>query len=401
MAGVAPPLAPLPEVERRRARLAVGLWIAFTAAVLVACARLGPERQSVVRHYRAASHAWLEGRPIYADGGEHGFLYLPTFAVAHVPFAALPLKPGGLLWRAANLALLGLGAWLLARALGRERRGTAFLALSVVTLACCWSSAKHGQATLAMAGAMLAGCAMLVERRLAAAAAWLVAGVALKPLAVALLLVVAALWPRAGLRMLPLALVAAALPFLTQSPDYVLAQVEGFVRMIREAGEPLDRERFPDLFLSLRELGIALSPTTTLLVRALAGLVTLGALAWARRRADDRVLALLLYGLVACYLLGFNPRTEHNTYSLIGPALGGFAAWALLEGRSRAAVAFGVLALLPRIDFDVAKALSGDSVPWVKPILLAVAVAAMWLYARRRGWRFERRAISAGSGAAP
>lgn len=383
-----PAQAPLGGDERRRALLAAGLWVAFTAAVLISCSRLGPERQSVVRHYRTASQAWLDGRPLYTEGSAHGFLYLPTFAVLHVPFTLLPLQPGGLLWRAANLALFALGAWHAARALGRERRGTAFLVLSTITLACCWSTAKHGQATLAMAGTMLAAAAALVERRWALAAAWLVLGVAVKPLTVAMLLVVAALWPRAGWRILPLALAAAALPLLTQAPGYALEQYAEFGRMIREADAPLDRERFPDVFLALAQLGLDLPSRVELALRALAGLATLGALAWVKRRADARVMALLLYGLVAGYLLGFNPRTENNTYGLLGPALGGFAAWALQEGRPRTAVAFAVLALLPRVDFDVAKALTGDTLPWIKPLLLAIVVAAMWVYARRRAWTF-------------
>lgn len=384
-----PPALPADDArQRRHLRWALAAWAGFTLLLLVGTSRLPATRQSVVQHYRTASSAWVEGRPVYGEGREHGFLYLPSFAVLHAPFALLPLPAGGLLWRAANVALLGAGVWLLARALGRERRGTFLLVASVVLLGAVWTTARHGQATLAMGGCMLAGAAMLCERRLWAAAAWLALGVALKPLSLAALLVAAAVTPGLRLRAALLLLAVLLLPFLAQAPGYVLAQYEGFARMIATAGSPVDRHRFPDLLYSLSLLGLDLSPRAALLVRALAGAAALGAFAWVRRRADDRVTALLFYALTSAYLLAFNPRTEHNTYSLFAPALAAAVAWALAEGQRRAALGFALLTLALKVDYDITHALTGHALPWTKPLLLAVALGVLLRHAARARWAF-------------
>ena len=69
------------------------------------------------------------------------------------------------------------------------------------------------------------------------------------------------------------------------------------------------------------------------LVRAVAAVSTLAVCWQAQRRLNSSRYALYLYALAACYLMLFNPRTENNTYAMLGPALGLFFAEACLVGR--------------------------------------------------------------------
>ncbi len=391
---------PLPpgaaEVERRRLRLALALWAGSLVALWALTLPQGPERQSVLRHYRGASAAWVEGRPLYGDGREHGFLYLPTFAVLHEPFAALPFRLGGAAWRALNLLLLGYGLLRLSRVLGGARAGSFLLLASLVSLG--WSAARHGQSTLGMAGALLAASAALAEGGGRGACGWRAAGwcagaVVLKPLALAYVLLAAVAWRGLAARLLPALLAVAALPFLAQRPGYVAEQWTAFGRTLAAADAPLDQGRFIDLLGALGGAGLPLPPPVALGVRALAGLGALVVLLALRRRASPAWGAASAYAVAALYLLAFNPRTEHNTYALLAPVLGLGLAGSALAGRRRQAAAFALLALWLWLDHALASALSGSAGPWSKLLLLAATAGVLAASARR-----AERAPAAGGG---
>lgn len=375
------PLPPAPCAsdprERRALRWALLVWALNLAVLLALTLGQGPERQSVMRHYRTASASWLAGEPLYGEGREHGFLYLPAFAVLHAPFALLPFAGGVALWRLSSLALLAWGLWRLSRAFAAERPATFFLVATLLALG--WSAARHGQSTLPMAGAILAAAGALAERRLTHAALWCALAVALKPIALVPALLAAACWRGVAPRMALALLAVGLLPFLAQSPAYVAAQWQGFARMIASADVPLDRARFLDVPGALASLGLDLPRGAALALRLLGALAALGALAYARRRVAAPVAALLFYVVACVYLLAFNPRTEHNTYALLAPALGLFCAWAVLEGRRRAAALYVVLSAWLWLDHALTFALTGSAQVWTKPLgLLVCATAFAW-----------------------
>lgn len=389
--------APLPQTpstaspaDARWQRLTWTLWVVVAAVLVAGTLPLPGTRQSVLNAYAAGAQRWQSGQPLYDETSSHGFLYLPAFAVLYAPFAALPYDAGGALWRLTNLALLGVGVHLFARAVGGPRRHLFAAVLSAVALGVSWSSARHGQSTLAMAGAVLAAAGALAERRPGAAAAWCAIGLALKPLGLVPLLLVGAAYPATRLRLLLGVALVLGLPFLTQAPAYAAEQLHGFVRMLTRAGSPADRERFPDLFRALASTGVTVPEGVALALRAVAGVGALAAFVAVRRRANAPVSALWLYLLTACYLLWFNPRTEHNTFSLAGPALGAFAAWAVLQGRRGWAALHGVLALAIWFDHDLTTSITrGPPVAFTKPLLLGVFVVAAWAQSRCLGWRLE------------
>jgi hypothetical protein len=143
---------------------------------------------------------------------------------------------------------------------------------------------------------------------------------------------------------------AALLPFATQAPDYVARQYADFAGTLRRAGDPSETLRYPDLVWGLRSLGLPLPPVAALALRAVAALAVLGLCLRLRSRLAPFPAALGLFTLAAAYLVLFNPRTEHNSYALLGPALGLFAghAWLVLRRPWFAAAhALAALALFP------------------------------------------------------
>jgi hypothetical protein len=126
------------------------------------------------------------------------------------------------------------------------------------------------------------------------------------------------------------------LPFVAQHPVYVLQQYQLCVQKLSVSSRPGHIARFNDLFGLLQSLGINPPYPVEAVIRALAAGLTLG-LAWLGVRAWGDVRgAVLVLALASCYLMLFNPRTELNSYAILGPSVAVFAAWALLVDRWKA-----------------------------------------------------------------
>jgi hypothetical protein len=175
-------------------------------------------------------------------------------------------------------------------------------------------------------------------------------GVALKPLAVVMLLLMGGV--HAPLRWrLPLAVAAVlAAPFLMQAPTYVAAQYAGCWEMFHAANDFGYVPRWSQPFAALEVWGLAVPRVVQTMLRVLAAGLTLGLALYAHRKWQPPRAAIWTFTLAACYLMLFNPRTENNTYSCLGPAIG--LAFALSWGRpgqywlaaSHVIVAIGVVA---------------------------------------------------------
>jgi len=71
--------------------------------------------------------------------------------------------------------------------------------------------------------------------------------------------------------------------------------------------------------------GVAVPETVQTILRLVAALGTL-ALCWQSRRRHDAVRsAAYVFALSVAYLMLFSPRTENNTYAMLGPAIAVFS----------------------------------------------------------------------------
>ena len=84
-----------------------------------------------------------------------------------------------------------------------------------------------------------------------------------------------------------------------------------------------------------------------------------------------------LFSFSALYILLFNPRTENNTYAMLGPAIGLFTARWIVLSRHRIAVAFlSLLVLFLAAGDELVRATSppGEHI-WLKPFLAILFLA--------------------------
>jgi hypothetical protein len=182
--------------------------------------------------------------------------------------------------------------------------------------------ARNGQSTLIMAGLMMSACVDLAEQRRGRAVLWATLAVAFKPLAVVLLLLAPFIDRRLAWRAVLGIAVVLCLPFVTQQPAYVLDQYTKCAQMFRASSHCGMIELWAQPFSVLALLGVNVSESTQTAIRLIAAGVAIGLCVVARVRTGSSRAPEYLLAISVLYILLFNPRTENNTYAMLGPVLG-------------------------------------------------------------------------------
>jgi hypothetical protein len=289
------------------------------------------------------------------------------------PFAALPAAIGEPLWRLLNVVVFAWGVVRFAKLLPALKPRT-FVLISAVCLLIAVNCLRSGQATMLMTGLMILAAEALAARTWRRAATFMLLAVAVKPLAIVLVLLSFALY---GPMRRPLAIGAvltALAPFATHHPGYVANQYRGFAVMLTHANRLSVEELWFQLFGMLKVVGVTFAPHVETLIRLGAALLTLGFCFVAKRASDGRRTAAYLFAFTAVYLMLFNPRTENNTYCVIAPALALFLAY---ETTARhwlrtAVIATSIIGVAGA--FEIGKNLA----PNVRPVWLAPLCSSLF-----------------------
>jgi hypothetical protein len=356
------------------ARAAWVVWACF--ALLVVIARLDAvySLENVFAIYREAGLRWRGGENLYP--AELHFNYFPPSAVLFAAWSWLPFGIGGALWRIVNLAAFAFGLWKVTRDGDRPLPAAHFLIATVVTVVLSASAARYGQMTLAMAGFMMAAVTYAERGALWRAAICAALAVALKPLAVVLVLLLAAVYPRVLWRMACALAALFLMPFLFQHADYVWRQYAAVPAMLAaRAGQPEGWQQH--VFGLLDKLGWTATDTQQTIIRGVSAVFVLF-LCWrVRHRAPRMGVALSIYALATCYILLLGNGTERNTYAMLTPVIG-LALAAAWDARDR-----GLLGLMSAVislhllSHTLQRAYPQTALAMLKPA--ACVVVAAWL----------------------
>ena len=324
-------------------KIALLIWVIY-AVTVAAIVAVDPIGHSATLEYQRATDNWWSAKTLYRS--RNGYLYLPQFAVLYTPFEILPDRVGEPLWRLTCLAALAFALWAAASRLAPEQRAGVFLIATVLVLPSTFASARNGQVNMPLAALFILTALALARERWWLSAVFLVLTLALKPISVAPILLCGALYPRLRLPLLVALLLMLVAPLAHFKPAYAAGEYSAFAHNLGQAGTP-KRETWCDFAGMLRVFGVNLSPTLQLAIRALAGLFTLG-LCWRVSRGTDKLRAAFLFLFVSTiYLMLFNPRTETNSYVMLGAFV---AVWAAVEGlvcrRTGVALVASLLVLL-------------------------------------------------------
>jgi len=276
----------------------------------------------------------------------HGYLYLPQFGILYTPFTWPPKRLGEVLWRLISLGLYASAIWRLAKLAGQRGGSELFPLVTLLSVLSSLGGARNGQVNMPLAGLLIHATVDLADRRWWWAAVSLAGALALKPLALVMLLLVAGLYRPVRWRLGTAVAAVLIMPLLFGGPAYGWSQYQQAVEKMVVASRP--QQGFCDLGALLRSMGIHGAEEGLMALQALAAPATL-ALAWVgKRRWGEPCGAILTFSLAACYLMLFNPRTETNSYLILAPAVAVLAAWRLfvaprsMEGWMLAAIAVGL-----------------------------------------------------------
>ncbi len=351
-------------------------WIGWSILFLVICAMISSGvYRSAVPPYRLSALNWLAGKDLYDGLGIGGFVYFPQSAIIFIPFAMLPEAAGEILWRLVIIAIFAIGLQSFSHLARGRSNIELFPLMTLVSLPLAWDCARNGQATLAMTGLMLLAVVDIAHIRWWRATLWLVLGVAVKPLIIVLVLLIMAIDRSMRWRAL-LGIAALALaPFLIQHPGYVLQQYSACLRnMTTAAHVGVVAHGWTTPFTALRTLaGIDIAERVQTVIRILAAAGTLVLCFLARRRFNIDRSMVYVYSLAVLYLMLFSPRTENNTYAMLGPALAAFLALAFqIEKRAVEGVLLAATALTIVSHRPIERLLApGAEQIWLSPLMAA------------------------------
>jgi len=363
------------------------LWAAFAALVVVVKFDVAPSPGNVFNIYRETGFRWREGLDLYP--AELYFNYFPSAALFFVPWTWLPFDIGGAIWRAANIGIFALGLWRFTSV--TELPGlaslarSAFLVASLFTIALCWSAARYGQITLMMAGLMMMAVADVQRGGVWRAAIFASVAVALKPHAMALLLVLSAIYPRLLWRALIVCAVLTLLPFLFQDPRYVFDQYAFIPEMLQTRSERTDRI-FAHIFDLLGSISLVTSNLQQALVRLISAIFVLF-LCWRTvKRKPSPGVAFYLYAFTSCYILLLGAGIEPNTYAMMGPIIGLLAVCTWTAGRRSYFVTLCVMTAATLLSHTLSKAFPSHTVMGMtKPLVCLILLVLVWRLAWKTG----------------
>jgi hypothetical protein len=137
---------------------------------------------------------------------------------------------------------------------------------------------------------------------------------------------------------------------------------------------------------------VTLAPQTETLLRLAAALVVLGLCFVAHRSSSRRRAALYLVAFTSVYLMLFNPRTENNTYCVLGPALAAFLIDEASLGRRYRTALLAIFVAGCTAGYEIGKYFTpvGARPMWMAP--LCCTLFAVYLIRRLAGdWLEHRR----------
>lgn len=367
--------------RRSQIRLSVLIWLVPLIVITVLVA-VNPPHRNVTPLYQQASADWSARRDIY--NGPGGMNYLPQFPLLFMPFHRMPIPAGDIVWRLLTAVLLATGILRFVRERPDADPAETFLLVSVFALPLCLGALRNGQANGIFAALTLQAAACLPRKQWWPAAILIVLALGVKPLGIVLLLLSAAVYAPLRWRLIPALAALVLFPFLFAPPDYVMSQYRAFIGNIQSCAV-VTEHRFADIGGIVRTFGYELPGGLSKAIRAAAGLFTLWLWWSGAKRLKEPLRAMWLLALTASYLMLFNPMNESNSYVVLAPAMGLWAAAGIdLPETRRTGWIIGAISLSMAILPNVLRPLFGNHFALIwHPVMTIVFMATLVYWLRR------------------
>jgi hypothetical protein len=299
-------------------------WFICVALILSsAVRRLAVQQEFAIYEYLEFIGTFWAKSPLYVPESLHGFHYLPIMLIFGTPLSWVNVQLAGAIFGLLSVVFFSFSVVRLAQQIAPNYPTAAAGCILLISLMAALIALRLLQMQMPMTAAMLCAAAAGMREDWRAFVAWLLLAVALKPLAIVMVLLAVATIPKTRV---PFIVGIAALllfPFTVQSWDYLASEYVNYVRQLLNItnADPAIWGNQAEFSTLLKTLGLELGAGTRLAIRLAAALATLW-LAWRialERNARATSFALLL--LSTCYIGLFNPRQEGMSYLVVVPGL--------------------------------------------------------------------------------
>ena len=299
----------------RSGRIAVAVSLLIATAI-TAQQTLGHARSNNFAIFRASFWHLLRGQDLYAAyPAEHWdlFKYSPTCALLFAPFAALPYGVGLWFWNMLNaIALSGAIALLLP--------GRSALAALLIVLPEALGALQNTQSNALVAGLMILSIVALERGRVAAGAASVIAGAAVKvfPLSAGLFgLLTPMRWRHVAWCVL-IGLAFFVLPLTVTSPELLRFQYDSWISVQRQDSTKIGMAWLGGIIEIALGHGVPHAPFQLL------GVAIVVTSAWLARTRwnDDAIIRRLLLASLLIFSVVFNHMAESPSFVIAFAGLG-------------------------------------------------------------------------------
>lgn len=361
------------------------LWAILFTVISLSIAQ-HPSDRTVSLAYIQAAQRFLQKAPLYEREGIHGFLYFPHFAIFFCPFVFMLPLAREILWRLFSLLLFVGSIRKISSSFFPGLQSKAFFCFSLLVMVSSMASLRNGQTNLGLGAALMLGFLYCGEKKNFKAGLFFFLGLILKPIALYPFFCAALFFPSFRKAALATLLFFFIFPFFfsMDHPRYAYEQYLLFLNRMLSVSQP-NEANFADVQGLLYLFHLKLSPLLSFLTRSLGAIATLLVVrALGNLPRGSSLFPALLYSFSTGYLLLFNPRTELNSYVMLGLSLAFFSLYfGWIERQPKASLLFIFLSPLLGIE-----AFGGSWVRiglWLKPLvcLLFESLLVFFLFNRK------------------
>lgn len=325
--------------------------------------------------YYTASKNWLNSKPLYNLQG-NGFIYFPTSAVLMTPFCIFNIPIFNIIFRLIFIILFIYGISLFSKLLNNNTdQKAAFNIISITCIPLSIANLDLGQLHYLITGILLIAIYTIYTKKYWLSAFLLALSIALKPIFIPVYLISFAIFPKLRSKIIIWTLFFMILPFLTQSPNYVLSQyIECYKNLIIAANIGItQKQNWAQIFNSLYTItGLDLSSSIQLFISFIIAILCLITSYYLYKKNNLKQSLPLIFLLSMLYITLFNPKTENNDYIIIIPFLGYYLTKTIINKNYKYTALIFISYILICLNHALSDLIIHNKNIWLKPIVSAI-----------------------------
>jgi alpha-1,2-mannosyltransferase len=364
------------------------LWVLLLFLILIRISHDNFHPNAVSTIYYNTAKNWINSKPIYSLSGG-GFLYFPTSAVLFLPLSLLSIPAFEIIYRLISIFIIVYGILCLTKLFNEQNRKLGFGIISIFCIPLSIGVLDQGQLHYLLTGVLLIAFYKFYQKKYWLSSFLIVLSIALKPIFIPVYLIALAIFPKMRTKIIIWTVFFIALPFLAQSPKYVLNQYIACFENLKISASVgiIDKNMWAQIFNSIYVIfRVQTTPLTQLILRVGAALLCYLASIYALKNLKITKSIPIILTFCIIYILLFNPRTENNDYILIIPLMGYYLTESIIQKQIKSCVFIVLCFALIALNHGLVRYITPNNNIWLKPMVTAVFGIYLLIYKLRLNW---------------